>query len=223
MRTSVLSLSLAVGLVLAGAAMADQGACAPAGCDPGCGSPTCCSHCGRHCGCEKYCKLVCETREVKKTVWEVKCEEFCPLLPGPHCCCDCGGACPSGQQRCEKCCKDCCDPCAVEKAKNYFTPKCGHTRCKKTLVKKEVTCKVPAYKCVVVYCCPSCAAQTESKAVPAPGPAPAKDVPIVPSPSPSQEKTPTIAPPKPELPPPPPPPKTADISPLAIRLTSATE
>jgi hypothetical protein len=178
MKIGTLSLSLAIGLLTAGAALAGGGACDPAGCEKQvCGSPNCCARCGRHGGCEKYCKLVETTREIKKTVWSVKCEEFCPLLPtlGGRCCCDCGGPCPSGKECCDTCCnKSCgtCDPCAVEREKRYNPPKCGHTRVKKTLEKKEVTCKVPAWKCVVEYCCPSCAPCQGEKAAPASGPAP---------------------------------------------------
>jgi hypothetical protein len=54
-------------------------------------------------------------------------------------------------------CKNCCDPCAVENAKKIVPPKCGIVRCKKTLEKKEVTCKVPGYKCIPVCpCCDGC-------------------------------------------------------------------
>lgn len=61
------------------------------------------------------CKTVCEMKEIKKTVWNVKCEPFCVPLPGHgrSCGCDdaaCGGceancgatpACSEG--RCGKC------------------------------------------------------------------------------------------------------------------------
>lgn len=223
MKLSAFYLSLAVGLAMATAATAEQGACGPAGCEQKqiCGDPNCCFHCGRHCCCEKYCKLEKGTRDVVKTVWEVKCEEFCPLLPRPsRCCGECGGACEDGKECCEtysRGCADCssaCDPCAVEREKCFIPPKCGHTRCKKTLVKKEVVCKVPAYKCVVVYCCPSCAASGAKEAPTtgtstAPGTAPAP---------------PASSPFKPEPPPPPAvPPKTADITADVMRLISAAD
>jgi hypothetical protein len=52
---------------------------------------------------------------------------------------------------------------------------------KKTLEKKEVVCKVPSYKCVVVYCCPQCGG--EEKAAPS-APPPAK--PEAPAPAPGR-------------------------------------
>jgi len=120
-----------------------------------------CAHCGRCCACEKHCRVVCETKEVKKTVWVVKCEEFCAPLPG------CGKGCGCGDARgscgneaacgCESCGKSC-DPCAAENAKRYVPPKCGKVRERKTLEKKEVVCKVPSYKCVVGSACPECGA-----------------------------------------------------------------
>jgi len=124
-----------------------------------------CGRCGCNGPCEKHCRVVCEMKEVKKTVWSVKCEEFCAPLPRCGCkdCCDCeNGDCG---------CDAKCDPCAVENAKKYVTPKCGKVREKKTLVKKEVVCKVPSYKCVVVYCCPQCGA-AECAAVKSAAPTP---------------------------------------------------
>jgi hypothetical protein len=40
-------------------------------------------------------------------------------------------------------------------------PKCGQTRCKKTLTRKEYECEVPSYKCVVAYLCPTCASKSD--------------------------------------------------------------
>ena len=132
-------------------------------------------------------------KPVIKVVWEVKCEEFCPLLPGCPCegckCGGCQGACggQSGQGCAEgACCGHCqksCDPCAVEREKNYVTPTCGKPRCKKTLIKKEVVCMVPHYKCVVEYCCQSCGSSSipTEKAVPSPAPA-LKALPAPPAP-----------------------------------------
>ena len=55
-------------------------------------------------------------------------------------------------------------------------------RMKKTLEKKEIICKAPAYKCVVVYCCPSCGACRECGAQPAP----AKPAALSPTPAPGK-------------------------------------
>jgi hypothetical protein len=120
-----------------------------------CGDPNCCAHCGCRCCCEKYCKVVCVMKEVKKTVWAVKCEDFCAPLPG----------CPSQCESCNKeCCQEpncagcdkCCNPCASLEGRNYVPPKCGKVRTKKTLEKKEIICKIPSYKCIVVYACANC-------------------------------------------------------------------
>ena len=67
--------------------------------------------------CTKCCKVVCETKTVKKTVWVVQCEEFCVANPTLGC-----GA------------------------------RCGKSRCRKQLVKKEIAVEVPVYKCVPVKC-----------------------------------------------------------------------
>ncbi len=67
----------------------------------------------------KCCMVVCEWKEVKKTVWAVECEDFCVPTPG---CFSCGKV---------------------------------HTR--KKLLRKEITIKVPVYRCVVVDC--ACAEQ----------------------------------------------------------------
>jgi hypothetical protein len=200
-------LSLAIGLLMAVPAWAGDCGGDPAACGPveTCGSPNCCAHCGRHCGCEKYCKVVPYMKEVKKTVWVVKCEDFCPSLPGNplgNRCCDdpngCGvcrgGSCAADQgcnacggRGCEGCCKP--DPCASELAKRQTPPKCGCVRTKKTLEKKEIVCKVPSYKCVVVYGCANCgdcgspapAGNVDPKpAAPAPSPKPPSALPPVP-------------------------------------------
>jgi hypothetical protein len=174
MKTFALSLTL--GLMIAGTAWAEEAAPGAAGCEQtaACGAPNCCGHCGCRCGCEKYCTVVCEMKEVKKVVWEVKCEEFCPMLPGcaSHCCAQCGNTCESlVGGKCAACCN--CDPCALENSKHYVTPKSGHMRCRQILVKKEVVCKVPVYKSVVQYLCGGCGGeQTAPGAAPAPAPAP---------------------------------------------------
>ena len=151
----IFAMTLAIGFSIAGLAVA-QRPCDPNACSEVQvrGAADECGHCGCHCGCHKHCRVVCEMKKVVKHVWVVECEEFCPTLPnrrGCHCGdCGCNGA---GEADCG-CGRGKCDPCAVENQKNYITPKCGKTRTKKKLIKKEVECLVPVYKCVVVYCCP---------------------------------------------------------------------
>jgi hypothetical protein len=145
------ALTWALGLMLAGVAGADPAApsAAAGGQTVTSGSTDNCGFCGRHGCCEKYCTVVCEMKEIKKTVWDVKCEDFCAPCPTLLDCCD----------KCPKCglCSGCsCDPCAAENRKHYVTPHCGPVCTKKILVKKEVVCKVPSYKCVVQYLCDGC-------------------------------------------------------------------
>ena len=123
----------------------------------GCGTPACRtqSHSCRSCS-TKTCKVVCEMVKVKKTVWVVECEEFCPTLPGcrPKVCrTGCGQGCREGMS-CGTCCGK--DPCAALQNRTIVPPKCSQTRSRKKLVKKEVTCEVPVYKCVVADCCTEC-------------------------------------------------------------------
>lgn len=173
---------MAIGMLIVYAAVAPADTCnAPAPCNEvqTCGAPDCCAHCGCHDCCDKYCRVVCEMKEIKKTVWVVKCEDFCAPLPGCGRCCDDG--CESCKDTtCDNCCDKSCDPCASIENRKYIPPKCGKVRTKKTLEKKEITCKIPTYKCVVVYACGSCGskgldgekAQPQAPAAPAPAPAP---------------------------------------------------
>jgi hypothetical protein len=180
------TLSLAIGALIASTAFAADACKIPA---PGackevqtCGNPNSCGKCGCNAGCEKYCKVVCEMKEVKKTVWIVKCEDFCTSLP--NCPDKCDNACDSG---CEKACAgNCggtcksCDPCASLQNRDYIPPKCGKVRTKKVLEKKEIVCKIPSYKCIVVYACASCGQncggeKVDQQAPAAPAPAPAPD------------------------------------------------
>ncbi|NQU24790.1 MAG: hypothetical protein HQ567_26200 [Candidatus Nealsonbacteria bacterium] len=71
--------------------------------------------------CAKCCKVVCETKLVKKTVWVVECEEFCVANPTLG-----GGKCTQ--------------------------PRCGKSRSRKQLIKKEILVEVPAYRCVPAKC-----------------------------------------------------------------------
>ena len=137
-----LVLSMAIGLLVA----------VPAAAGDRCGAPACCNkthECCRRCGLAKTCKVVREMKKVKKTVWAVECEEFCPSLPGcGRACKPCGGC---GKASCESCC----DPRASLR-RPMVPPRCCKVRCRKKLVKKEITCEVPIYKCVVVCCNRGC-------------------------------------------------------------------
>jgi hypothetical protein len=143
MKTVVLS--MAIGLLSANAAAAADR----------CGTPACCNRtherCPR-CGVPKTCKVVCEMQKVTKTVWTVECEEFCAALP--RCAAACQPCSGCGKASCASC-ESCCDPCA-SLCRPMVPPQCGKVRCRKKLVKKEITCEVPVYKCVVVCCCPGC-------------------------------------------------------------------
>jgi len=150
MRWIGLSLTLALGLVLARTAEAQQ-CCGPTQ-EACCGAVDTCGHCGCHAPCQKMCKVVCDVKEVKKTIWTVKCEDFCAPLPGCkrcHACGECGdcGACGGCEAGCDN--GNCGKP-------QMVPPQCGPVRCKKTLVAKEVVEKVPVYKCVPCYACGGC-------------------------------------------------------------------
>ena len=154
-----------------------------------CGSGSCCRK-AKCRGCGKSCKVTCDTKKVKKIVWVVECEEFCAPLPncdrGRSCdrgcksCCDaeacgdCGGCGKAG--RCGRCCKD---PCEALQNRKYVSPKCGKVRSRKKLVKKEITCKIPVYKCEVCGCGDVELDEEET----APAEAPSDAVPEVPSPA----------------------------------------
>lgn len=152
----IIALSLAVSILAVSAAVAGDcrvPACGPAECF---GTPDACGACGVKSCCQKTCKVVCEMKKVKRTVWAVECEEFCAPLPNfKRSCGSCGvDGCEVDQSGdCGSCGED---PCAPLYNRDYIPPKCSKVRTRKKLVKKEVTCEVPVYKCVVVYCCPGC-------------------------------------------------------------------
>ena len=134
MRT--LLLSLALGWLVADVAIAGEACQTPAACTEvqTCGSSDHCGRCGCCCPCEKHCRLVCDTKEVKKTVWVCHCEDFCAPLPG--CClkgcCGCE-SCNAGEARVAEptCCNGCggkCNPCASEENKCLVPPRCGKVR-----------------------------------------------------------------------------------------------
>jgi hypothetical protein len=203
MKTTLLS--LAFGLLMVLPAAAGEPCQTPACCTEICGAPDCCGHCGCRCGCQKYCKVVCTTKEVKKYCFVVHCEDFCAPLPGCPRGQDCDDCCQSECKECARCCNGKnCDPCQVEYNKRIVPPKCGKVRTKKTLEKKEIVCKVPTYKCVVVYCCPQCGACMTPSTGEQPAAAPPAAAPkLAPAPAPQAPPAPVEAPKAPQ-------PKSAD-------------
>lgn len=152
--------------------------------EDGCGQISACALCGCHAPCKKVCRLVCETKKVEETVWEVQCEDFCPLLPKIF-----GKKCGCGDPGCGRD-PAVCGGCEAGCGKEPPTPQCGKSRVKKTLVKKTITKEVPVYRCVVEYVCGECGcgdagaapaapAAPGQKAAPAspPPPAPPKPAP----------------------------------------------
>ena len=105
------------------------------------GHAGCCSHCGCNCACEKVCRMICEMKDVKKTCYTCKCEDFC--VPGPS-------------QRCQSACGNCghCKDCREAS----FIPTAAYIKTKKVPVKHETVVKKPTYRFVVEYVCPKCAA-----------------------------------------------------------------
>jgi hypothetical protein len=211
------TVSAAVGLLLAQAALAGDCCTAPGACEQVVhGSPDNCGHCGVQACCKKVCKVVCEMKEVTKHCWCVECEDFCAPLPNcahgcsdPGCCdpgcdpgCDVGGCTAEGCGSCAGSCGQGHDLLGklgglLHKPKCLVPPKCGKVRTKKKLVKKEYKCKVPVYKCVVVYTCPGCcdpACGESGCALPATGGDDAQ--PAAPAPAPAEEEAPLPPEPK---------------------------
>jgi len=139
MRTVLLS--IVVASLLASVAVAADSRKAPPCCDQ---TPDCCSRCGVR----MVCKVVCEMKTVKKSCWVVECEDFC--VPMPRCTLGCKTGC--GKKSCGGCGDSCCGDSCDSTGRPMVPPKCGKVRTRKKLVKKEIACKVPVYKCVVV--CP---------------------------------------------------------------------
>jgi len=155
--------------------------------EEGCGQAAPCAICGCHAPCKKVCRLVCETKKVEETVWEVQCEDFCPLLPkifGKKCGCgDAGcGQDPAASGGCEVGC-----------GKEPPLPQCGKSRTKKTLVKKTITKEVPVYRCVVEYVCDGCEGGCGATAAPAAPAAPEQKAAPAPPPPPPAPKAPPKA------------------------------
>jgi hypothetical protein len=102
-----------------------------------------CSHCRRCCECQKVCRVVCEMKEVTKTTYSCKCEDFC--VPGKSCRVD--NACSCGH------CADC--------RKQAWVPTAAYIKTRKVPVKHVEKKLVPTYKLVVEYVCPQCAGHSK--------------------------------------------------------------
>ena len=169
--------------------------CETEACKPKCTKPICpCCH-------KSSCMVVCEMKKVKKTVWVVEYEKFAPVNPSCNLLdvicdkvisctkSDCGeaGCCEpeacSEETGCDNACgHGCCD-------KKYVTPECGRVRCKKKLIKKEITCEVPVYKCVVTGCKATCSDCGEAGCgESAPAVTPEAQPEATPAPTPEKEK-----------------------------------
>lgn len=101
-----------------------------------------CARCGCACQCQKVCRVVCEMKEITKTTWTCKCEDFC--VPGPS-------------QRCHSGCS--CGHCP-ECREHGWKPTAAYVKTRKTPVKHVEKVKVPSYRLVVEDLCPNCAQQT---------------------------------------------------------------
>jgi len=182
----VVGLGWAASGIAAEAKAPDSKPPAPPAEQPDCGAVCRCDICGCQAPCKKVCRLVCETKKVEETVWEVECEEFCPLLPKIFCKkCGCGDAgCGQDPAACGGCEGGC--------GKEACPPQCGKPRVKKTLVKKTITKEVPVYRCVVEHVCGGCCG-AEPAGVPAAPAAPAQKAAPAPPPPPPAPKAPPKA------------------------------
>ena len=93
-----------------------------------------CSRCGCTRGVHKYCRLVCEEKEIKKTCYSTEVEDFC--VPGRSI--RCGEACDG----CER--------------YTLWQPTCARVRTRHKLVKREVVTRRPSWKWVVEDLCGDC-------------------------------------------------------------------
>lgn len=174
MRTFIVTAFVAWAVWIGRPAVAEEAA-VDLGCAASCQATTVLGglhHCAR-CGCKEKCRryvchIVCDTKKVTKTCWDVQCEPFCPLLPGcgaflPQRCCP-GGPCASnggtpdcGGQQCGSC---------TSCQRSEVPPRCGNARTRKRLVKKEITVEVPVYRCEVKYLCDACSVEESAEAAP---------------------------------------------------------
>jgi hypothetical protein len=97
-----------------------------------------CPQCGC-CECKKCCRLVCEMKEVTKTHYCCKCEDFCVLGPS---------------KRCTSCCSCNCGHCA--ECRSSWIPTAAYVKTKHVAEKKEEKIQKPTYRFVVEYVCPQC-------------------------------------------------------------------
>lgn len=109
---------------------------------------TCCARCGCTRGVHKYCRLVCEEKEVKKTCYSTEAEDFC--VPGRSI--RCGEAC------------DGCEHYTV------WQPTCARVRTRHKLVKREVVTKRPSWKWVVEDLCGDCCHELAQSDLPSAAP-----------------------------------------------------
>ena len=143
MRTLVITMTI----ILMAAAFAAGGGDSGCGVASGKAPPSCVSGCHHGycalCGHRQACQVVVATKKVTRTVWTVECEEFCAPLPhlSFH-----------GSRLHTMPVKHGCDPCASV-AGPVVPPRCGKFRTRKKLVRKEIECEVPVYRCVVVCGC----------------------------------------------------------------------
>ncbi len=149
------------GVLLAGLMMTSADALGPGQKGDGCDDPGCCARCGCDPGCyNKVCRLVKVERELKATCWSSECEPVC--LP----CCS-----KRGCRHTECACngdKDgkggCCGPFDKKFVWFDYCPGSAKMRCKKRLMKKTVTKKVPGYKWVVENLCKGCEGKAKAEA-----------------------------------------------------------
>lgn len=110
----------------------------------------CCQHCGCQSHCQKCCRVICEWKDVKETVYSCRCKDVCIPGPSEKGCTKYEPECPCGPQYCP----------IIEGPKPLYTlwcpSECAGIRNVTKLVKVEVTHKVPTYKWVVEYCCDKC-------------------------------------------------------------------
>ncbi|RCS46380.1 hypothetical protein DTL42_15545 [Bremerella cremea] len=123
------------------------------------GEPNCCGHCATQCECQKRTRIVCEMKKVKKVSFSCDSEQVCGLLPSSMLPDTLFGISLFGHKKtgcgetgCTDCAQGCCDK----------APRATHCRTRRVLVRKTTTVEVPAYKCVVEYCCQGCGAAIDA-------------------------------------------------------------
>lgn len=107
-----------------------------------------CARCGCTHGVHKYCRLVCEEKEVKHVCYSSVAEDFC--VPGRSI--PCGEAC------------DGCEHYTV------WQPTCARVRTRHKLVKHEVVTRRPSWKWVVEELCGDCCHELAQEQLPVAAP-----------------------------------------------------